>query len=280
MTSAGRHGVSRAGFGVLTELGDLGVPRSCAGCAVPGTRWCARCASRLVASLYPGPAFVAPSPAPPGLPPVVTCSPYAGLPAHLLTAYKDDNRRDLRRILAPLLACAVLVAHRDLGLMAPLILVPIPTSTAARRRRGDAPLVTLARAAAGRLTAATGVPCTVADLLTIVSTVADQSRLGSLERRSNVMGAYAVPPRRRARLRGVSAGGDGVGGGGFPGCSIIVVDDVMTTGATLAEGVRALREAGVEPVAAATVAATVRRGRVDLRIETGRPARPGRPPIA
>jgi predicted amidophosphoribosyltransferase len=46
----------------------------------------------------------------------------------------------------------------------------------------------------------------------------------------------------------------------LPPGDIVVVDDIVTTGATLAEATRALTRAGRTPVGAATVAATTRRG--------------------
>lgn len=70
--------------------------------------------------------------------------------------------------------------------------------------------------------------------------VADQAGLSASDRAANLSGAM------RARFD-------------LSGRRVIVLDDVITTGATLAEAARALREAGAEVSAAAVVAATARR---------------------
>lgn len=74
--------------------------------------------------------------------------------------------------------------------------------------------------------------------------VADQAGLNSVERAGNVRGAYVVARRWT---------------GDVAGRTVLLVDDVVTTGATLCEGARALRSAGAEVVGAAVVAATARR---------------------
>lgn len=69
--------------------------------------------------------------------------------------------------------------------------------------------------------------------------VADQAGLGATDRAANLSGALQA----RFDLNGLR---------------LIVVDDVMTTGATLAEATRALRAAGAEVPATAVIAATAR----------------------
>lgn len=75
--------------------------------------------------------------------------------------------------------------------------------------------------------------------------MADQAGLDHLQRAANLERAIEMQPRWR---------------GGISGVSVLLVDDVLTTGATLTEGARALRVAGARHVAATTVAATQRRG--------------------
>ena len=88
----------------------------------------------------------------------------------------------------------------------------------------------------------------VAPLLTHARRVHDQSGLGHAARAENVSGALVVRrPRRRSRERS------------RPAVRVVVVDDVVTTGATLSEAVRALAAAGVEVAGTAVIAATERR---------------------
>jgi predicted amidophosphoribosyltransferase len=73
--------------------------------------------------------------------------------------------------------------------------------------------------------------------------VADQSGLDAAARAANLAGALEV----RSRWRGEIAG-----------AACLLVDDVMTTGATLAEAADAIRRAGGHPFGVAVVAATER----------------------
>jgi predicted amidophosphoribosyltransferase len=126
----------------------------------------------------------------------------------------------------------------------PVFVVPVPSSPAAVRRRGDAPLELLTRAAVAQATPR-GCVLVVAPVLRLRRRVADQAGLNHSQRAGNLERAMQVRPRWQGSVRGVAC---------------LLVDDVLTTGATLAEAARALREGGAGYVAAATVAATQRRG--------------------
>jgi predicted amidophosphoribosyltransferase len=156
--------------------------------------------------------------------PVVAAGDYDGALRTALLAYKERGRRDLARPLGKLLGAAAA------GLPEAL-LVPVPSTAAAARARGGSHVLRLARSA--------GRP--VRPVLRVVGAVRDSAGLGVAARASNMQGAMsAIPPAR-------------------PGQRVVVVDDIVTTGATLAEAVRALRAAGWQVAGAAVVAATVRR---------------------
>ena len=80
-----------------------------------------------------------------------------------------------------------------------------------------------------------------------VGRLADQAGLDAAARAANLTRQLRVPRRVAA---------------GLAGRRILLADDVLTTGATLAEGARAIRAAGAHPVAAAVIAATPRRGAI------------------
>lgn len=241
------HSSVSAGAGLarslLDALVDLALPDVCAACGVGPGPLCASCDADLRAALFDRPRRVAPDPVPPCMPDVVAAGPYDGVLRTLVSAYKDDERRDLRRVLARLLAGPLaVVARAGPG----TIVVPMPSSAAAVRRRGDDPVADLTRAAARRVSGelGSGKPLVVAPALRPVRRMADQSRLDHAQRAANLAGAYAVRPRWRGRLEG---------------SQVVLVDDVLTTGATLAEAARAVGAAGGHVVGAATLAATRRR---------------------
>lgn len=164
----------------------------------------------------------------------------------VVTAYKDEGRRDLCRVLAGWLAPALRAAAgtdpaaRDSLRGRGLLVVPVSGSPRARRRRGDVPLRPLVATAASSL----GGRATVAEVLAPTRATRDQSTLDSAERATNLAGAMAV----RLRHEGAVAG-----------TVCVVVDDLVTTGATLAEAARALRAAGAQHVVGAAIGATRRR---------------------
>lgn len=155
---------------------------------------------------------------------VVSALEFDGVAARVIRAMKSDGRTGLARALAPALAAALAAAP------AGATVTTIPASRAADRRRGYRPVDLLVRRAG-----ALAVP-----LLRTRRASADQRGLSRAARRANVAGLFVA----RAPLRGC----------------VVVVDDVVTTGATLRDAVSALRAAGVDRIFAVTLAYTPRRG--------------------
>jgi predicted amidophosphoribosyltransferase len=224
-------------------LADLVLPRTCGGCALPGAVLCPRCRSWLA-----HPRVAQPRRHPPRFPPTVAAGPYAGPVRPAVLAFKEHGRAELAGPLGTALAlavAAVLTALPDGG--GPVLLVPVPSSAAAVRQRGRDHVRELAGRAAAELRAA-GVPARPAPLLRRAAGTRDSAGLTAAERSANLAGRFV--PRRRA--------------GCPPGGRPVLVDDVVTSGATLVEAARALRALrgpGAPPVLAAVVAATPRRGR-------------------
>ena len=218
-----------------------------------GVAWCAECAYGTDQVTYPGgPRRVCPRPCPVGYPPTWAATPYDGAARTALVAFKDGDRRDLEKVLAPILSdamAAALVTDPHLRSVltfgnGPVFVVPVPSSPSAVRRRGDAPLEMMTRAAVAQ-TACSECELIVSPALRLRRRVADQAGLNHKQRASNLEHAMQLRPRWGASIRGVTC---------------LLVDDVLTTGATLAEAARALRAGGAVHVGAATVAATQRRG--------------------
>ncbi|CAN7286919.1 phosphoribosyltransferase family protein [Terrabacter sp. LjRoot27] len=252
-----------------SDLVDLVLPRECGGCLRPGAVWCARCQSALVrlafgapgsrdtdgrsthtpvapggARVHGGGPWVVPHPVPDGMPPVHAWGVYADPLRAAVSAWKDVGRRDLEAVLVPLLAASLDAALTGVGWDdGVVVVVPAPSSRRAVRERGDTPMTGLCEAAVTRLAGRPGPTLRVAPALRHVRRVEDQSGLGTIERRGNLAGALSVIPLWHSVIRGRRC---------------LLVDDVVTTGATFAEAARALRTVGAGSVVGASLAATQR----------------------
>lgn len=198
------------------------MPVECAGCAAPDRALCSRCRARLVAE----PAWHT---LPDGTR-LVSALDYADKARQVILAFKENGRTDAAATLAASLRCALLSAasaHSVVGREPELALVP--TSRRSFRRRGYDPVAVLVRKAGFRHSR----------VLRQSRTTVQQKTLDVESRQRNLVGS----------LRAVAA---------LDGRRFIVVDDVATTGATLVEASRAIREAGGEVVSAATLAHTER----------------------
>ena len=164
--------------------------------------------------------------------PVFALGRYAGARRQAIIAMKDHGRTDL---VAPLAQALALGVHRLLSWgMAelPLTIVPAPTRRSAARRRGGDPVTRVATAAVA------GHPdIAVVQALRMKALVRDSARLGSAARERNLAGAVLA---RRHHLTIHH--------------EVLVIDDIVTTGATARESVRTLRTAGVQVAAVLTIA--------------------------
>jgi predicted amidophosphoribosyltransferase len=155
-----------------------------------------------------------------------------------LISWKEEGRFGLTTALSHLLAAATaqLVAPGR-----PAVLVPVPTSRRSKRARGSDVVDELTRGAA-RLLRGVGMEIGVSQALTYARATRDQAGLDAEHRAVNLADAFRMRTTR-----------------GLAGCDVIVVDDILTTGATVAEAVRVLTAAGHRPVGIAVAAATPRR---------------------
>ncbi|MFE9772827.1 ComF family protein [Streptomyces sp. NPDC005931] len=214
------------------DFGDLVLPAECGGCGRPRTVLCPRCRTALGGAV---PRRVRPEPAPAGLPVVHAAARYADEVRAVLLAHKERGALALSGPLGEALAGAVRAGLREAGRLGAgpagprgaVLLVPVPSARRAVRARGHDPGRRIALAAAGELRRC-GVPARVLPAVRQRRRVADQSGLDSRQRLANLAGALAVAPGCGRLLR---AG------------PVVIVDDLMTTGASLAEAARAVRAA-------------------------------------
>ncbi len=208
---------------------DLVLPLECGGCGAASTRWCGVCARQLL--VRPDEPHLITPRVQPGVP-VFSLGRYAGPRRNAIVAVKEHGRADLIGPLGAALGGGLRQLLAWGVLDTPLTVVPAPTRRRAARRRGGDPVTRMAIAATS---GALGV--TVARQLRMTAFVRDSVGLSSAARQRNVAG--------RIRLSGKP--------NRLPG-DVLVVDDIVTTGATATESVRVLQTAEARVVAVLALA--------------------------
>ncbi|WP_129587888.1 ComF family protein [Rathayibacter oskolensis] len=207
------------------------LPVDCPACGDPARSGpCDLCREELATAARPGLRTLGPEEHPLE---VVTAAAYAGVARRLILALKEEGRVGAARPLGELLGPALRLAATD----EPVDLIGPPGSPGRRLRRGYDPVDLIVRAAGGR----------TARPLRRARRSLDQVGLSRVERRGNLEGAF----RARRPLEGSSP--------------ILLVDDVVTSGATLLEMRRAVEAAGGRVRGAVALAGAA------LRTETGSP---------
>jgi ComF family protein len=219
---------------VLTTLRDavldgfaLLLPVECAGCGAPDRAVCARCRPTLAPD--PSSRLLADGTR------VFSAFDYDGVARAVILAFKEQGRTELARALAPALAAAVVAAAAEPVRVSTVgragggavELVTVPGSRRSRRRRGFDPVASLVSRAG----------LDHARVFAPARPRVAQKTLNLEQRSANLEGVFAV----RVPVEGRR---------------FLLVDDVVTTGATLMAAVDALRSGGAEVVSAAVLAST------------------------
>ena len=215
------------GFDAVLDAWAVLMPVECAGCQSPDRGLCRECARCLIAtpSVHSTPQRVR----------VYAGASYEGPVRRVILAFKNQHRTDQARPLSEALLSALRRALADVSIEGaardPVVIVAVPTSTRAFRIRGYHPMSLVLRTAGIRN----------ARVLRAAKETASQKLLDAQQRAVNVQGAFVA-----TRWLG--------------GSQFIIVDDVLTTGATIDEAARAISAAGGTVIAAATIGFTPRIG--------------------
>ena len=194
----------------FSELSQLLFPSRCFGCQRLGPSICSECRSNWHPHYYRS-KFDELT--------VHSSLLYTPVASKIILAAKESGQKKADDLIIDAISLALQRSKLDLSLSR---LVPIPSSKSSQRRRGRSFIVDLVQ----QLSQRTGIE--VIDCLELTRKVLDQSGLHRQERATNLAGAFRVSSPVRGEL--------------------ILVDDVVTTGATLREAFRAVNSQGFHAI--------------------------------
>lgn len=211
----------------MFNLTEIIFPSRCIGCFRLGISICSECRKQWHPHIYQRTLYLQGENFP-----VFSAIQYSPIASRVLLSAKESQIKAADQLIVNGIVHSLKVFMNKHG---SANLVPIPSRNSANRKRGRNFLQEITSQVAVEV----GLPSQ--SPLTHSRKVRDQSQLNIIDRSENVSGAFAVDPAFTAQFLK-----------GNTGPKIIVVDDLITTGATLSEAIRALRTAGFNVLGAVT----------------------------
>jgi predicted amidophosphoribosyltransferase len=217
----------------LKSLKELVFTKLCISCAAPGYWLCPSCLSAWNTSVKKNSIDGKP---------IYFKSDYTSKTASVILAAKEGNDLNAIALLASAISQSIAFSIADLRLSEVITLITIPSAPSAIRRRGQDHINTLAKYVQRDLQQKS-ITAYYAPILFQKKSIRDQSQLSSQQRMENTKGKFAVKSCE------------------IPQGAVYLIDDLITTGASMLEGVRALSEAKITIAVGVTACAV---GRISL----------------
>ena len=211
---------------LISDLKYLLFPTRCFGCRDLGYSICSNCRKLWNPHIYKSTIVDLA---------VYSAIPYSPVAKNILLAAKEQSIKSADQLVRSAMAASLQVLFQKYPNSA---LVPIPSAPASNRRRGRDFINEMA------IFVAKDMGVGVLPLLEQQRLVRDQSKLNMASRRENLAMALSIKPQLR---------------GNYSSESVVILDDLVTTGSTINEANRALTKAGFKVQAAATACVALRR---------------------
>lgn len=196
---------------ILAELSQLLFPTRCFGCNVLGLSICTSCRLEWIPHYYKRHIDSLN---------VHSAVVYSGTASRIILAAKENGIQGADNLI---ISAIMHVINKSTVDASYLTLIPVPSSKQSQRRRGRSFIVDLTE----QISYLSGI--SMKDCLQLSRRVSDQSGLTKRQRSLNMRGAFSL--KTGTNLRG----------------DLVLIDDVVTTGATLKEAARALNSQGSHP---------------------------------